>query len=274
MNEIQSFEKVAQKMEAMEKELSRVKAELSDLKSEALRGDDYHQIMNAMAGHVYGYHSQAQEFELDRYWAKDHDIVLAHWDLAFCGKDSVYQYYVEKNERTKSAARATIKKVYNMDIPENECAGYRVMDMLTSPYIEIAKDRKTAKGVWMMRSFGFRMDQEGHETATESLKRVAGEFVNENGRWKLWHYRDYGDLSMDVSITKPYVFDENHGPPPGPSYEQSLRMGCKTLGIEQPAREFHPWNTVKFEPALPEPYETWDDSQSYINVIMDGYTNW
>ena len=262
---------ILKKLEQLENELRETRRELN----EAKRGEDYRQIMNAMAGHVHGYCSQTQERELERFWASERDdISLAHWDLAFCGRESVYNYYVAKNERTKAAAREKLKKFYDVDIPENETAGYRVMDMLTSPYIEIAADRRTAKGVWMVYSFRFRLGPNGEDTASVSLQRLAGEFVREHDGWKLWHCRDFGDISLDASLQPPFEPPVGQAPPPGPSYEQSLAMGCKTLGIEQPAREFRAWNCVKDEPALPGKYDSWDDTDSYINVIMDGYTNW
>ncbi len=262
---------IQQRLEQLEHTLQETQKALET----ALRGEDYRQIMNAMAGHAHSYSTQTQADDLARFWAKERDdIVLSHWDLAFCGRQSVYDYYVTKNERTKAAAREKLKTFYGKDIPDDACAGYRVMDMLTSPYIEIAADRRTARGVWMVYSFRFRLDGAGEGVASVTLQKLAGEFVRESDGWKLWHCRDYGNVSLDASITPPFAPPPGQAPPPGPSYEQSLAMGCKTLRIQQPAREFYPWNIVRDEPALPEKYDTWDDSDSYIDVLMDGYTNW
>jgi hypothetical protein len=249
------------------------------LRQEAERADDYRQIMNAMSKHVFGYYGQIQEKELDAYWSKRDDIVYAHGSMAYYGRQDVYNYYTGMTAALKQQGRETAEKFYGQTYGPEEGPGYKVMNMLLSPYVEIAADRQTARGVWMAYAYMTHLKAEtGKPETSLGLSRYSCEFIREDGQWKIWHrvdhvecglaYQDMGPMMMPPKGEK----DGKGGPPkggPGPGMPTIAYVGQKTLaqrsGSNSPCEPSYP------EPAIPEPYETWTEETSYIVVECDGY---
>lgn len=263
-----TIEQLARRMEAMEQELA-------EAKKAAQRADDYRQVVNAMMRHIYGYYYHIEEEELQKYWAlsKD-DIMYAHSEAAHYGFDSIYQYYVEGTSKTKAAARAVGENVYGVKYEGNAAAGYRVVHILGSPYVEIAGDRKTAQGVWMSFSTMTRMNDEGQMEPQAVIQRFSGDFVNENDVWKVWHVRDYEDFYLDIdkiiSDKHKTARPDDKRSPYGPyaSAEEKRAAGIVDLELLS-SHIYYPWSVTAQEPHLPEPYETWEDTIPNLRVIPD-----
>ena len=237
-------------------------AELADrakaLTAQAERADDYRQIMNAMAKHVFGYYGQIQETELDQYWSRRDDIVYAHGSMAYYGRENVFNYYTGMPQAMKAKFRGIAKRVYGLDFPEDQGPGYKVMNMLLSPYVEIAADRQTARGVWMAYSYMTHPDDEGKPDTALGLTRYAGEFVREDGEWKLWHMTVREDL---------LEFFNEDDLPPGPMQLQLPRTGGNSPpgNINMGGGGMPPFMmggpktlSAPKEPTYPAPYETFD----------------
>lgn len=263
-----TMEELAQRMEALEKELG-------EAKNAAQRADDYRQVVNAMMRHIYGYYFHTEEEELRKYWAIDkEDVMYAHSEAAHYGFDSIYKYYVEGTNKTKADARAVGERVHGVKYEGNAAPGYRVVHILGSPYVEIAGDRKTAQGVWMSFSTMTRMNSEGQMEPQAVIQRFSGDFVNEDGAWKVWHVRDYEDFYLDIdkiiSDRHKTARPEDKRSPYGPysSKEELREAGIVNLELLS-SYIYFPWSVTAQEPHLPEPYETWDDTVPNLRVLPD-----
>ncbi len=274
-------------LELLRQELEQMKSKIAQLEKETAAIDDYRGITNAMMGHIYSYYNHSERDDLEHFWVRSReDIAYAHNDVAYFGQQGVWEYYVDKTDITKENYRRYARKVYNMDWPEGTAPGYRVIHILGTPYIEIAGDRKTAQGIWMSFSFMSNMDSEGRANPSYVLQRFSGEFLNEDGRWKLWHVRDYTDVPMDIDtiVSDPDTVprDENgrpverKGPPIGGKNGETVpedmppppvHDGRKTRDLDvQSSSSYEPWTITYNEPAIPMPYEKWYPARCYITI--------
>lgn len=253
----------------------------SRLEAAAVEADDYRQIMNAMSKHVFGYYGQIQQQELSKYWSKRDDIVYAHGSMAYYGKPDVYNYYLGMTAALKEKGRDIVKRVYNKELPEDEGPGYKVMNMLLSPYVEIAADRKTARGIWMAYSYMTHLKDDGTPEPSLALARYGAEFIKEDGEWKLWHRVDYMECGLEHPGTGmmggPPPSEDGPGGPPGgkpgtpPHGVANMNYaGQKTLR-QRSGGGMAPYEASYPEPRIPEPYETWTEENSYIVIESDGY---
>lgn len=275
-------------LEAMRIELDALKLKVEDLEKAAFSGDDYRQINNAIMGHIHSYYAHTERLDLEKFWVESRDdIVYAHNDRAYFGKQGVWEYYIDGTDRNKARYSKYAKEIYNIDVPQGAAAGYRVIHVLGSPYVEIAEDRKTAQGIWMSFSFMSSMDSEGYANPSYILQRFSGEFLNENGTWKLWHVRDYTDVSMDIktNVSGPDEAErdesgkpiERGGPPLGSDKKGMGPVGpgrpddCDGKKIRNLILEsssiYQPWTCSVSEPKIPDAYSKWDPSQTYIKFV-------
>lgn len=235
--------------------------------------DDYRQIMNIMGKHVFGYYGQIQEKELDQYWSKREDIVYAHGEMAYYGRENVYNYYTGMTDALKSQGREIAKRIYGKEFDAQYGPGYKVMNMLLSPYIEIAQDGQTARGIWMAFAYMTHLNKEDGKPETSlGLSRYSAEFIRENGQWKLWHRVDHVVCGLEYLKAGPGAFSE---PPQkknaqqGPPVPKMTYVGQKTL--VQMSGTGAVWEPSFPEPKIPDPYETWSGENSYVIVEHDGY---
>ena len=166
-------------------------AALNALRQQAEAADDYRQIMNAMGKHVFGYYGQLQEEELEKYWSKRDDIVYAHGSMAYYGRENVYNYYTGMTSAMKAQGRAVAEKFYGEKFDPQYGPGYKVMNMLLSPYVEIAKDRQTARGVWMAYAYMSHLNQESRKPPWDCpaiLPNSSGRMVSGSSgiEWTIW----------------------------------------------------------------------------------------
>lgn len=285
-------------LEMMKQQLAALEARVEKAEREARRADDYRQITNAMMGHVYSYYSHTERRDLEDYWVRSRDdIVYAHNDRAYTGRQGVWEYYIDGTDANKKRYAGFARANYNVDTPEGAAAGYRVIHVLGSPYIEIAEDRKTAQGIWMSFSFMSNMDQNGKGNPSYVLQRFSGEFLREEDKWRLWHVRDYTDvqLRIDTPLQSPDTVEwgpdgkpvERMGPPiaarPEGSGSPKPPQGMPPVQVEdgdkirklilESSNNYQPWTHTVSEPSIPQPYAKWDPEQSYIQFIPEHQRN-
>ena len=283
-----------QQLASVQKNMEAMQAELNEMKNKAQRGEDYRQITNAMMGHVYSYYAHREREDLERFWVQSRDdISYSHNTKGDVTRAGVWNYYINGTDQRKARFAEIRKRVYNLDTPEGAAPGYRVIHILGSPYVEIAGDRKTAQGVWMSFSFMSSMNNEGKADTDFVLQRFGADFLNENGQWRIWHIRDYTDLTMDIPthLKGPEVRRDEEGRPietRGPEMHEGAghggpngprRSGGPGLGLSGPDRSreltlesawtYQPWTCTVMEPKLPMPYEHWDPKQSFITVASE-----
>lgn len=129
----------------------------------------------------------------------------------------------------------------------------------SSPFIEVAGDLKTARGVW--DSYAPDIGS-GDSPGNVVYSRYAVDFINQNGRWKIWHLQLY--------------------PVIGTASDKSLTAGAKERAAAAKASNAAPvmlptsdgksiplwrYDGVSITPAnypkLPKPYQTFDPKDSY-----------
>ncbi len=248
---------------------------------------DYMEIQNVMAKHSYYYGAQEQWKELDEAWSKKRDdISYGHNDGYYVGRKSVEAYYGQKNETRRKETLETVSRIYPeiKNIKENEGVGDLVIHTLTTPYIEIAEDGQTAKGVWMSIGLCSRTGQDGKASGMWLWEKFATDFIKEDGEWKIWHFQIYSDVLGNVDQAMLTMFAQQPqaaatawgGQPPqgsaapagGPQPQggQGLQGG-KISGFDKNITIYELYSATrvpKLTPALPAPYKTWDDSISLI----------
>ena len=263
INVSQVCDSLVDRLEAAKKYRAELEARLEQAKRQIMKAEAYQKIMNLMSAHVHCCLNQDYAEELDKYWSKREDIVYANGNLAYVGQKAVRRYYVEEAEKRSEQARQLIKEA-GMDVPEgNKIPGYKNMNLIGTPYIEIAEDGQTAQGIWMAHSFMGSADESGNLRTQGLLSRYSGEFILEEGQWKIWHRRNYADV----------VFEENpaammgppptkDGKPPKPMVENPKPTAITK--IKAASGSYSPTAVPSGEPKLPAPYDTWTYETSNI----------
>jgi hypothetical protein len=133
--------------------------------------------------------------------------------------------------------------------------GFLFVHPQTTPVIEVAGDGKTAKGVWMSPGLETRKD---HDTGTFIAYWLWGnygvDFVREDGVWKFWHFHVYPYLvtAYDRSWVEPFQ------PMPRVPAPEDVKPDIPAV----PAI-YSTTAPIPYEPVVPEPYETFDESTAY-----------
>lgn len=254
--------------------MERIEALEAEVK-QAKRGEDYRQIMNVIAGHSFCYNAHEQQYEIDNFWTKTKQD---SWYNDNTGPVGVETYYVNNTKRLREKQREIINRVYNMELPEDAKVGYRVMNMLTTPFIEIAGDGLTAQGVWMTLDVLCHVDEDGEPQPSVGTGKMCAEFCKENGEWKLWRFRSCGGgFALDVGLKTMGPMPEpkeKEGEPgkkraffgtfyPTPEEEKLLNKR-KLKGFGAGGFAYSPSTSAAFDPPLPKPYETWEDTTPFF----------
>lgn len=223
---------------------------LDKAEKECQKAEDYRQVMNLMSAHVHCCLNQEYRRELDEFWSGREDIAYANGDIAYIGREAVYGFYAERSEeRGRKAGRQ-----------DGKTPGYRQMNLLGTPYIEIADDGATARGIWMSHSYNHAA-KDGAVESQGVLGRYSGEFIKEDGVWKIWRRRFYPDLVADEGfMTKPVGSGE--AKPAKPMVEN--RKKTVETELDMADNGYSPSAVPSGAPELPKPYETWSEAESYI----------
>ena len=174
---------------------------------------------------------------------------------------------------------ALIKKNYGQHVDPLSVKGQISTHPQSTPVIEIAGDRKTAKGIWytvgVVGGAQGSVDEMGKPQVSGQwmFERYGVDFVNEDGRWKIWHmhiYTDYGG---------PFGVNAKSGGAPQKAEKigrESVAMSGGKPVVAEPARDpFNPQKTTYEEmtpntvprliPRPPEPYRTFSETFSYTD---------
>lgn len=230
----------------------------------AQRALDYVEIQNVWAGHAYCYRAQEQRYELDTFWAKEHeDIMYAHESTAYVGRETVYRYYATSNELMNEEKLKMMSELFPDEVENvksNLGIGELVIRCLTSPYIEIARDGKTAKGIWYTIGLSSEVDRKGEPVPFLQVGKEAVDFVRESDGWKIWHFRTASDFDylLPAEVLTSKLFDGLASRTFTGTFPEANR---KIYPFAQEG--YSPKKPAKFSPPLPQPYDTWDDSLSY-----------
>jgi len=229
------------------------------LEEKVQRALDYQEIQNVMAAHSYYYEAQKQWDELDAIWSKRDDIAYGQQHI---GRKAVIEYDGKTNELSRKVKLEMMSKLFPdiKNTKQNEGIGDMVIHLLTTPYIEIARDGKTAKGLWYGPSVCSEVGHDGEPVVVSIWEKCETDFIKEDGKWKIWHFRQWPEFA--AQIDKSFV-DGSKGFPRRTAFPSPKPAEEPKAGAPGPAM-YSSRRVAKLEPKLPQPYESWDDSLSCI----------
>lgn len=240
---------------------SKQKKEDDDIKLELERARAYGEIQNVLSAHTYCYDAQKQDYEIEHFWSKRNDI---SYNSGNRGREAVKKFFIVDNgEQARKAKLKRMSELYPdevKNVPENLGIGDMVIHLVTSPYIEVAGDCKTAVGLFYCPSLCVSINYDGEPVPTMIWDKCKVAFIKEDGQWKIWHYRQYTQFSSELDKS---IFD-----PP-----KSDRSWMMAQPMEMPARDgsmpipdmdamnqqYSNKRVADWQPEIPQSYETWDD---------------
>ena len=225
------------------------------------RLNDIHEIQNLMSSHEYYHQAGMHKEELEQLFArKTPGVSWESGDLGrFEGIEALRKCYVDGKEMIGEMNLKEMRKLFpeikNED--KNKFIGTMNVHTLTTPIIEVARDGKTAKGVWMSPGHVTQL-VDGKLTAFWMWEKYGVDFVKEDGKWKFWHFHVYTDFMTPYE--KSWV-ENSLGPRLSPKFPPDFPKPNKPSISDYP--QYSPFTNPQFEPRPPEPYETFDDTFSY-----------
>lgn len=218
----------------------------------AQKAVDVQEIQNVMSMHEWYHAALENDVEVEKLWAqKTPGDVFAVNSGYLKGLDS-------------------IKKTYG-SLWQLKGPGIFLWHPINSPVIEVAGDRKTAKGVW--QTTGLVGAYKGGKAEGAWLWEKYGvDFVNEDGKWKIWHMHVYTDVAIPVGGRMDAAGVDNSGEAEEAlENEQDMRAGRAIQWVSHadvPKRNYYEWSpqTVPHMiPKPPEPYRTFSETTSYVD---------
>lgn len=154
---------------------------------EAIKGKDYAEINNLMSLHSWYHAAMRNDLEVQNIWVSaDGEFadtaIWAQTSGYMLGIDHIMEYY--GNPDNKGA------------MPDPK--GGFIWHTITTPVVEVAEDRQTAKGIWYTPGIVGEYKEDGTNSSQWMWEKYGVDFVRENGEWKVWHMKVYTDWSAPV----------------------------------------------------------------------------
>lgn len=159
----------------------------------------------------------------------------------------------------KFVGAANIRNLYQNDYHNQVFKGKMLIHWLTSQMIEVAKDGKTAKGVWQSPGAEAEICEDGTRQALWNFIIYACDFIKENGQWRIWHMYVFNIIKCDYQ--KGWCNDY---------YNKWVYKG-KYNGADDSAPTWHhPYSPTYVQqdfPAGPKPYDTFTDDSWMFEYV-------
>jgi len=223
----------------------------------------YQEIQNAMAAHTYCYEAGKQAYEIENFWSKRDDISYNQNNT----REATINYYVKTNEASHKAKLKKMSELYPNEVknvPENEGIGDMVVHLLTTPYIEIAGDCKTAKGLWYVPSVNVEIDEKGEPVPVTIWEKTDVAFIKEDGKWKIWHFTQWVQFAhqLDKSLVSAMQLNRPFFKPETTGKQTEQQPKNTDQAKDNKDQTYSTKRVSDWRPELPKPYDTWDDSTS------------
>lgn len=243
---------------------------LERLASLTREADDIAQIKNLFATYQYNHSLIVDERSVVLY-AQHQPDVRHDWGEVLEGLDELKKYYVDRPRKR----------------------GKMIVHSLANPIIHVAKDGKTAKGLWLsvghescpyLQRPTLEQDQdpvgprlEGpdkygiYKFAHWVWNKYGVDFIKEDGKWKIWHLRTVGSLRthfdmdwIDFSISN-LTDDRRCGlSVPWQGLEHSMPlMTLNTRRTTKPQCGYRVDLPAVGDPELAQPYDSFDNTFDY-----------
>lgn len=224
---------------------------------QAQRANAYRKINNLASGHLYSYRAQAQTYEIEHFWTREREADMSYFGTV--GKADVVDFYCGANQKMRNAKLELIHSFYpEIEVcPENDGMGDMVAKTALSPYIIVAEDGKTAKGVWFSPGMCSEVGPDGNPKVSFMQEKLCLNLRLEEDGWKIWNLKTYLDWITDFpsAVVMSIGYE-------GRTVDVEEQHAPQEEGAEMP-RLYSVTTKASFNPPLPEPYETWDRSMAF-----------
>lgn len=228
------------------------------------RWEDVREIKNLVGRMSTDYVLKEERGMADAYWADREDICLGVNEGYFVGPQEVRRYYAGEEARI-AAESAIIQAAFPQELGDKttkEVHGVGMMDYkpVDTAVIEVAGDRETAKGLWIIRGSHSQVST-GGPIAYWEWSWLAIDFVRTQEGWKIWHQLYLKEIDRPCGY--PLVGPE-HQFPPRPEFAAAAEITLPRPTVEVCLRE--PYSASRpfaRSPWIPVPYETFGDTFSY-----------
>lgn len=184
----------------------------------------------------------------------------------YVGMDNVIEYYViDHDSRRREQLNAACKLVPELENDSKNIGfGCMLAHNASTPFVCLAGDGKTAKGMWYSIGQESSLQHDDKTLALWSNNKIAADFVREDGEWKIWHLVISTDIFLDAGEAysgKPIYYPEGTNP-------IQCEFGTPTLPMLT-HNEVFLWSDDY--PPLPQPYYTYSP---YIGYGPEGHPNY
>lgn len=257
MSDSRSEERLA----LLESRLARLEGENRSLQ----RVKDAQEVQNVFSLHEYYHMAGRHGDEMDAIWAqKTPGLAMEEAVLngRYVGLEAVRGYYVDFFDRFFFGQMREKMSALHPDVTPDPSAsvpfGVRLLHTLTTPVIEVAEDRETAKAVWI---------SPGYVTAPANGKlqcfwhwdRYAIDFAREDSGWKIWHLW----VGKDFSTPYEHSWVEDFFAAPGVDLESVPGFPKPNAPGLISYAGYSPFEHAPFVPVPPVPYRTFSETFSY-----------
>lgn len=204
--------------------------------------------------------------DMEEIWSGRDDICLGLNNGWYPGKSKVAEYFSVKRENDRKKAEVLLKlfpDYLGSDKSAEDLKGLGVLEEkpMADPVIEIAGDRKTAKGVWYSHGSFSDITPRG-PLAFWTFGVFAVDFIYEDEQWKIWHMLYLEDIKSPVSLS--FAAQDMERFPLLDEFEELSALKDAEPAVSAMLREYYrPDRPFAKLIDLPQPYETFDDTFSY-----------
>ena len=226
--------------------------------------EDLREIRNEAGRMTASYVTCDQGKIYDAYWSRREDVCLTTNDGYYVGAEAVRAYYESLAARAMLVSKLVQARFpeHLGDLSDEALFGAGELDYksIDTYVIEVAGDRETAKGIWIIRGSGSTLTTGGPQAFWE-WGWFAADYVLEDGKWKVWHLQYLQEVKRPSG--QPWV-----GPAmtydPLPEFEAVGQWKVAEPTIPAVVRAHYDADRVFApSPRVPEPYEHFADTFSY-----------
>jgi hypothetical protein len=219
-------------------------------------------VQNLISAHTYCYEAQKQYYEIENFWSARDDISYNENTT----REETVNYFCKTNERARKAKLEKMSELFPAEVKnveENEGIGDMVIHLVTTPYIVVAGDCNTARGLWYVPSVNVEIDENGEPVPVTIWEKCDVDFIREDGQWKIWHFRQWVQFAtqLDKSLVDGSFRLQRPFFSPEPMQQQEPQPVLPKVLQEKQEKDqaYSTKRVADWRPELPMPYHTWSD---------------
>ena len=182
----------------------------------------------------------------------------------YVGEEAIRGYFdaVDANTQIKSKLVQRLFPEYLAHRSDEDIhgVGESTVYPIVAGVIEVAGDRKTAKGCWLCFGADISIGTDGPVHRWE-YGAMAADFVLEDGQWRIWHLLHVVDMDAPGGSNwakEPKVYEDL------PDFEELRGLTLPEPTVPKEVhRSFYAGRPFSPLPAVPEPYDTFAETFSY-----------